>query len=80
MNIVAERGKNSGIFIVEYNQEYYLVNIVKGIYAKASPPNIPDQFLRFGYFYPVKRVKAEVADRVWSVLLEGQDVTFRRSG
>lgn len=77
MNIVAERGRKSGIFLVEHNEEYYLVNLGRRIYIRSKHP---DKFLRFGYFYPVKRVKAEIAEQVWSVLLDGQDVTFRRSG
>ena len=78
MNIVARRGRKSNtIFLVKHNEEYYLVNLAKRIYARSK---YPDKFLRFGYFYPVKKVKAEIAEKVWSVLLEGRDVTSRRSG
>lgn len=73
MNIVAQRGKSNELFIVEYNQEYYLVNIDNRTYAKASPANSPDMFLRYGYFNAVKKVKAEIAEQVWAVLVGGQD-------
>lgn len=68
MNIVAQRGRSNTIFLVEYNQEYYLVNIANRTYAKSR---YPDKFLRFGYFYPVKRVKGEIAEQVRAVLLGG---------
>jgi len=73
MTIIAQRGKSNIIFLVEHNQEYYLVNIDNRTYAKASPANSPDMFLRLGYFYPVKKVKAEIAEQVWAVLAGGQD-------
>lgn len=73
MNIVAQRGESNNIFLVEHNQEYYLVNIANRTYAKAVPANSPDMFLRFGYFNAVKKVKAEIANQVWSVLVGGQD-------
>ena len=73
MNIVAQRGESNTIFLVEYNQEYYLVNIDNKTYAKASPANIPDMFLRLGYFNAVKKVKAEIANQVWAVLAGGRD-------
>lgn len=72
MNIVARRGRKSGIFLVEHNEEYYLVNLGRRIYIRSK---YPDKFLRFGYFYPVKKVKAEIAEQVWSVLLGGRDAT-----
>lgn len=68
MNIVAQRGRSNSIFLVEYNQEYYLVNIANRTYVRSK---YPDKFLRFGYFYPVKRVKAEIARQVRSVILGG---------
>lgn len=68
MNIVAQRGRSNVIFLVEYGQEYYLVNIAKRTYEKSR---YPGEFLRFGYFYPVKRVKGEIAEQVRSVILGG---------
>lgn len=70
MNIIAQRGKSNTIFIVEYMQEYYLVNITRRTCMKASPPSRPDMFLKFGYFYPVKRVKGEIAGQVLALLVE----------
>lgn len=68
MHIVAQRGRSKTIFLVEYNEEYYLVNIAKRTYEKSRHPG---KFLRFGYFYPVKRVRGEIAEQVRSVILGG---------
>lgn len=59
MKVLFERGRNSGIYIIEDNNIFYLVNLKLKTLTKAKPENTPDMFLEFGYFYDVENVSDE---------------------
>jgi hypothetical protein len=42
--------RDDEIHIVEHEGKYYLINLMLKTVEKADPQNIPDQFLKFGYF------------------------------
>jgi hypothetical protein len=44
------RKRDGGSYIVECDGMFYLVNPDSGICILANPPNMPDMFLKQGYF------------------------------
>ena len=66
--IFSSRGLD--IHVVEHLGKYYLVNLRAKKVILANPPDIPDMFLKFGYFEkPIEnktiRLNAEAALLLW---------------
>ena len=66
--VVSSRGPD--IHIVEHLSKYYLINLRAKKVILADPPDIPDMFLKFGYFEgPIEnktiRLNAEAEFLLW---------------
>jgi len=74
MKIKFVRGQD--IFIVEKDGKYYLVNLELESCSLAEPPNIPDMFLKFGYFEEVKDiyVSESTKDAIIKIMKESKNI------
>lgn len=60
------RGGDS--YIVKYNGVYYLVSLDVDKVSKAFPPEIPDKFLKFGYFEEVDELSVDDFESIMTLL------------
>lgn len=72
MRVLFERGSGSGIYIIEDNNIYYLVNLKHETLSKAEPENMPDMFLKFGYFEYVESVSIEEYEEINKIYAAGE--------
>lgn len=73
MRVLFERGSGSRIYIIEENDIYYLVNIGHKTLSKAEPENMPDMFLKFGYFEDVEDVSDEECNKINEIFMSEKD-------
>jgi hypothetical protein len=66
MKVEFVRGDN--IFIVEKDGVFYIVNLITRKVEKADPPNMPDMFLKFGYFEDADELDPATMRNIESVL------------
>lgn len=69
MRLVAKRGDDNNIFVVEDGGKYYLINL--DLEYCSQPAIAPAIFLRFGYFDKVARVDNEVFADIKRVFMIG---------
>lgn len=73
MRVLFERGSGSGVYIIEENDIYYLVNMGHKTLSKAEPKNMPDMFLKFGYFEDVENLSDEEYEKINEIYISEKE-------
>ena len=62
MDIKVLFSRGDGIYVIELDSGFYLVNLASGIISERK--DCIDSFLKFGYFYPIDKIEESVMNSI----------------